>query len=271
MENRIEKNHVIGRGRLYFDKFKPNSLKGEGERYLGNTPELSMTADVENLAHYNSDSQIKEKDMSVVIQVDRTGSFTTDQISSENLALFFFGDADVFTQVGADDEEYTIDKALPGLTYQIGQTKENPAGVTNLKEVDVTADGLSLVAGEDYVVELDIGRINILKTGKIPAEGVNLTLTISSFDVTRERVISGNKPIEGSLRFIADNPIGKQHDHYWPRVSIAPNGDYALKGDDWQTIPFVFEVMSYPGQKQHYVFDRGVVKVDDDNGGVVGP
>lgn len=53
---------------------------------------------------------------------------------------------------------------------------------------------------------------------------------------------SGAAAIEGSLRFISFNPKGDKIDYFMPKVSITPNGDFAMKGDDWQILPFTIEV-----------------------------
>ena len=85
-------NYVVGRGRLFFNQFAvgTKTLSG-GSRYLGNSPELSLSQDEEKLDHYNSDSGLKVKDASVSLQNDQSGSFSLDDISAENLALWFRG------------------------------------------------------------------------------------------------------------------------------------------------------------------------------------
>ena len=49
MANETQK-YTLGRGEVYFNKFKPGTNIGEGERYLGNTPEYSLTNDVDTLS-----------------------------------------------------------------------------------------------------------------------------------------------------------------------------------------------------------------------------
>ena len=60
---------------------------------------------------------------------------------------------------------------------------------------------------------------------------------------TRKTVIGKGVQLAGALRFISANPIGTQKDYYWPYVKLSPNGDFNLKGDEWQQIPFTFEVL----------------------------
>ena len=39
------------------------------------------------------------------------------------------------------------------------------------------------------------------------------------------------------------NPKGDDVVFYMPYVKITPNGDYALKGDEWQAIPLSLEIL----------------------------
>jgi hypothetical protein len=55
-------NYVIGRGKLYWDQFLTGTQTPTGQRYLGNTPALSMTSAYQNLDHYSSDFGLRVKD-----------------------------------------------------------------------------------------------------------------------------------------------------------------------------------------------------------------
>ena len=67
----------------------------------------------------------------------------------------------------------------------------------------------------------------------------------------------------GALRFISSNPTGIQRDYYFPYVKISSDGDYALKGDDWQSMGFTFEALKLPGRERVYIDIRAV----DETGG----
>lgn len=250
-------NYTLGRGELYFNKFKPGTMTGIGERYFGNTPEINMTNEVETLDHYNSDRGIREKDASVILQTSRSGSFTTDHISPENLALFFFGNTEALTQTAETGESETIADVQPGFFYQLGVSGQNPTGVRNVKNVTVSVSGSSKTAGTDFLVNADLGRIEILEGGTI-AKGDTITVGYDTEASSRILVVSGSTSIEGSLRYIAQNPKGDQIDYFWPWVRINPNGDFALKGDEWQVIPFSFEALRRPGYEAVYLTTRGV-------------
>lgn len=253
-------NYTLGRGELHFAKFKPNTRTPGGERYIGNSPEFSATISSDNLDHYNSDHGVNEKDASIVLNMNRSATFTTDNISSDNIALFFFGETDAFATVAATVTDEVLNIAELGYTYQLGMTAANPIGAKNLAVHTVgdpdadpvvptvniivknSAGATTYVEGVDYTVDLDKGRITILESGAI-VENASLKVTYKTQTSTRTRVISGNTPVEGSLRFIPDNPEGDNFEWYMPWVKLRPNGDYALKGDNWQTIPFTVEIL----------------------------
>lgn len=246
-------NYTLGRGMIYFGQFAPGTTTPTAERYFGNTPEFNLTIDVENLDHYSSDQGIREKDDSVVLQADRSGSLTTDSIRPDNIALFFFGAKETVTVVAAPGQTQSFDGSPAGLAIQLGTNALNPAGARNVANVVLvtTPPTPALTLGLDYNVDLARGRVLFEETENVKA----LTKVKFTYDVgasKRDRIISGSQPVEGCLRYIANNPKGGNFDYFMPWVKITPNGDYALKSDEWQTIPFALEILKKPGLEAIY-------------------
>lgn len=359
-------NYTLGRGKLHFSRFKSGTQTPEGFRYIGNTPEFNLTIESENLDHFSSDYGIREKDDSVLLEVNRSGTMITDNIDPENIALFFLGSSSSAALVAASGLTEELDGVKAGHSYKLGQSSANPAGyfgintadfsvytgsaptaatgtvtfggtgdaddtvtiggqVYTLKavpanpyEVDIGADatetaanltaainagagagttygsgtiantdvtasasagvvtvtartagtagnsialtvsgnditasgagnlaggtGTAYAPGTDYEMDFDTGLLTILDGGTI-SDGDDIVVGFGVRQSTRERVISGATPVEGSLMFVAANPKGKQFNYYFPWIKITPNGDYALKGDEWQQIPFNLEVL----------------------------
>lgn len=246
------KNYTLGRGRVLFDRFAPNVLvnaatRGEGERYLGNTPEFSTSSESEDLEHFDSDAGVRTKDASVQLSLDRSGSFTCDNIDKENLALYFLGLTSEVVQASATAQVEVHENAKRGRFYQLGVTEANPAGVRNISNVTVRTGGspgwaTTVTPSGNYEVDEVRGQIYV----EIDAPGIDDADIQITFDIgasTRDRVISGSNAIYGALRFRADNPKGENLDYYYPYVKLAPDGDYNLKGDDWQAMSFTFEVL----------------------------
>jgi len=68
----------------------------------------------------------------------------------------------------------------------------------------------------------------------------------------------GGKAMFKQLRFIADNPTGDNIDYYFPNVTLSPNGDYALKSDEWQVVPFTVDILKSEGMEALYADSRPV-------------
>lgn len=244
------KNYTLGRGRVFFDRFPQNAVvnaltRGNGERYIGNTPEFVTNSTSEDLDHFDSEAGVRTKDDSVQLQLDRAGTFVTDNISPENVSLFFLGEASTLTQAAATGVIDNIAAAGRGRFIQLGVTALNPAGVRNVSNVVITKGAgftTTVAALNNYQVDEVLGRIYIeANAPDINDEAIRITYDVGAS--TRSRVISGSSAIYGSLRFVADNPKGENRDYFFPYVKLSPDGDYNLKGDEWQQIGFTFEVL----------------------------
>lgn len=264
----LENQYTLGRGTVFFLRKDPVTGELRGEKYLGNTPSFSVSFEPEKLEHYSSDRGIREKDKSVILQVNRTGSLTTDNVSPENIGLFFFGENSEVTTA----ETTVIDEVVGGtigvevgMYYQLGTTDENPSGVREVMYPGAGATafslekaGVALVHGTDYIVDSTLGRIEILEGGSV-LDGDVLSASYTTAASTRQRIISGSTPIEGAVRFIADNPTGNNVDYFFPSVTLTPDGEYALKGEEWQEIPFTMEILKPAGKEAIYMDGRAVV------------
>lgn len=262
------KNYTLGRGRVFFDRFPSNVVvdaltRGSGERYLGNTPEFVTNSTSEDLDHFSSEGGVRTKDDSVQLQLDRAGSFITDNISADNVALFFLGEASTLTQAAATG---VIDNLLDvgrGRFLQLGVTPANPPGVRNVSNVVITKGPgftTTVAASGNYQVDEALGRIYIEPNAAGIDDGDDLRVTYDTAASTRSRVVSGSQAIYGSLRFVADNPKGENRDYFYPYVKLSPDGDYNLKGDEWQQIGFTFEVLKKASNVEAvYVDGRAVV------------
>jgi hypothetical protein len=227
-------NYVIGRGRLYFDRFDASGAS-TGFRYLGNTPAISITKDSQTLDHYDSDSGLKVKDKSVTLQEDVRMSFETDNISPENLALWFAGTAGAGgTTAAATDATFAANDVALGVSYYVG--RENISGVAI-----APAGGGTAVAADDYVVDAAGGMVTF--TGGV-TPGSDYVITFDAEAVTTTgQIIDSGTTVFGALRYVSDNPVGANQTMNYPYVKLTPNGDYQLKGDEWQKLSFNVEIL----------------------------
>ncbi len=249
-------NYTLGRGELHFSRFKSGTQVGEGYRYLGNSPEFSLTLETEELAHFNSDRGIREKDKSITLEVTRSGSIVLDEINEENLAYYFFSAAgkETITQAGGSVTGFAIADVIPGRSYQLGEDATDAVG-----DVKISNTGLTVKKGattftllDDYVVDYERGLVTIVEGGAIVA-GDDITVDYTTLAASYDRVISGSEKVEGSLKYITRNATGPDRVINMPYVTLAPNGDYNLKGDDWQQIPFTIELLRKGAMESIYI------------------
>lgn len=241
----MAKNYTLGRGQVHFARFKTGTQTPDGFFYIGNTPEFSLTIESETLDHFSSDEGIREKDDSVPLEVNRTGSLTTDNIDPKNVALFFFGQDSTVTQASVASATETLEGIRAGHSYKLGATTSNPTGYMGIDTAGFTVEiGVTpLVVDVDYTMDFLNGIITFLEGSLLAVDAADVDVTYAVAGSTRERVISGSEPVEGAMMYVTKNPKGSDAVFYMPYVKITPNGDYALKGDEWQQIPLSLEIL----------------------------
>lgn len=249
----MDQNQTLGRGEVHFAKFKPGTQIPDGYRYLGNTPEFNLSVQSEQLAHYSMDRGQKTKDKSVTLQTDHTGTFTCDNISLDNLALFFMGSKETVAQASAANVTETLEGITQGLSYQIGVTDASPLGSRKVTINTIAVGATPLVAGTDYTLDSDRGVITFIEGGTVAIDGSDVDLDVALAATSYDRVISGKDQIEGSIMYLAYNAEGDDLDYRMLHVRIAPNGDLPLKGDDWMSTPFTVEILTPVGKEAIYL------------------
>ena len=273
MQNDFQNEYTIGRGKSYFDKFLPNTNRKTGEMYFGNGPEFTITTDTENLDHYASDYGLRVKDASVLLEAGMTGTFTCDNIAAENLALWFLGDLVNLTLTDQTGAKEVFKPVMRGKYYQIGATDDTPTGVFNIDNVVIgvadgdadivpgvgdisTLPGVTVVtATTNYELDLATGRIYIEPDSPDFAGNKQMIVQCDVAAQNRNMVIGKTNQIYGALRYIADNPVGTNKNYYFPKVALRPDGDYALKGDDWNVMSFSFEALQLNNITQRLYID----------------
>lgn len=253
-----EPNYVIGRGKLFFDPFLPGTRTASGnERYLGNSPELSSSQNEDKVDHYSSDYGIKVKDESASIQNDLSLSFSLDDVSSENLALWFRGEAQSNALAAVTDATTAVTVTALGSYVQLGLTAGNPVGARNVSGVTAAIGATPVTAAGNFEVDAVTGRVYILDTASDISVGDTVTFTYDAALGTEDVVIAAGEVIRGRLVFIADNAVGANRDYIWPYVQISPDGDFSLKGDDWQKMTFGGEVLKLnDSTERQYIVKR---------------
>jgi hypothetical protein len=238
-------NYTLGRGRVYFDRFDAAGVP-TGFRYLGNTPAVGVTRSSQTLDHYDSDRGLKVKDKSVTLQEDLGLTFETDNISVENLALWFGGAAGAGGTVPAltDATSTLAAPVTPGVAYYVGA--DNIAGVT------VAKSGGGAVT--DFTIDAAGGFITFGGAGIVNTDSLVVTYDAAAVTSTA-RITDSGATIYGALRYVSDNPVGANQNQNYPYCKLTANGNLDLKGDQWQKLAFTVEVLKRDSATGRYTID----------------
>ena len=257
----VKSEYLIPRGKVYFDPFDANEQL-TGEFPLGNCPGLSLTINTEKTDHFSSETGLRQKDGSWVIQVDRTGTLQCDNFSPSNAALWLSGTLQKKNQAATPvtGEKRTV---IQGRQYQLGATAANPLGVRNVTAITVKNSGgtTTYVAGTDYNVDLGTGRVQILAGGAI-ATATDVLFGYKPVAATYDAVKSGaSAELTGALRIVSDNAAGGDRDWYLPKVTLTPNGDLPLiaEGTDVVAMEFGLDALKPANGEAIYCDGRPVV------------
>lgn len=246
-------NIVLGRGALFFDRFLPGTMTGEGERYIGNTTAFSIRRDIQIVERLRSiRGRIVKRDELPTRELLQ-GAFTTDEISSENVSAWFGGGEIIIGQEPVSETIETFQVKV-GRFYQLGRA-HSPIGLRNVDFVTFSIGGVVIDQAPNIQLDKSEGRFQIIPGAPDVEDLAELSVAYQTRSApTAIRFSNEAHSLEGSLRFIATNPIGPKKNYFFPRVSITSDGQASLKGDEWQQLTFSFEsVPLNSGTAQMYI------------------
>lgn len=241
-------DYSLGRGKLYVAKLNTSTGKpdADGYRDVGNVPDFSVSIDIEELLHQSSQSGLRVTDKRVVVSQTLNMSISLDELSSQNMALFFSGDTATVTNpavAGFTANVLTADVKL-GRWYDI--VNASGARAMDLIAANVTAREAGtptvLVLGTDYKLDLKMGRIFIFSTATGIADGESLDVAVAATAgaaANLDQVKALTKSAEQLVvKFIGENPANndQQVELEFHSVNLSAEGDFALIGDDWSVM-----------------------------------
>lgn len=249
--------YQIPRGRVFFDPFDTNGNR-TGERYLGNCPAFTIAVETEKAEHYSSETGLKQKDQTIVLQVSRTAEMSCDNMSASNVALFLSGEESTVSQGSATVTNEAI-SVIPGRYYQLGQTDQDPQGARSVSAVVVTdvPGTTTYVLGTDYELDADLGRLHILASGSIGTATIHVDYTKAV--KTWSRITTGaESELAGVMRVVSDNASGANRDFVFPSVTLTPNGELPViaDGTEFAAMSFSVEILKPANAEAMYIDGR---------------
>lgn len=249
-------NYALGRGKLYFSALV-NSLPSGGWRDLGNCPTFTINSEEETLEHKSSRSGLAVVDKKLTISRTTNISFDLDELTFDNLADWFSGDA--VADAYSIDLDLTDSNLLTATNYVANKWYEmKTPGGARIYELDqgstsyiieqTNPSDATLTAGTDYLIDEEAGLIMILSTGAAnPAlDDIKLTVT-GGLTATMDEVRAfAQGSVTGALKFVAINPANNDavREFQFHQVTLASDGDLSLIGDEFSTMSFTGVVES---------------------------
>lgn len=260
---------IVGRGRLYFGRFRPGTTESEGEMYLGNTPGFSIGRSVEEIQRFTSYGGQQIQLESEIVRETNAANLVFDSMSTENIALWFGGEQDETGQrpIGTITETFVVKHDR---SYQLGTSIE-PFGVNYIEPDFVIVNGGSTIPA-DGNIEMDraLARFTIVSNPEDILDGDTLEITFQWRGADSITVTTAPKPVIGQLRFIAANPVGQQIDYFFPYVNLKPQGSFDVKSDQWQQMQLTADIRKLnPMSEFIYVLRRGSSNVTSDEEAIV--
>lgn len=232
-------NFEFGRGKVYI-ALESDGFTNPAYRYLGQTPGFEITMTPERIDLKSSDGPSRETIASVVIENEATGTMACNNVSQENLALFFVGENEEITQ-SSGAFSVTIANIKQGFSYFLSESNDD---LDSLRDVSAVAIS-GAVEGVDYTVDEALGLITIIKGSSEIAEGSTKTVTGNKSAKTWTRTNSSDRGEERCrLKFVADNASGENRLLILPLVSLAPSGAYQPQSEDaFVSLDFEFTIL----------------------------
>jgi hypothetical protein len=250
--------YLIGRAIVKFAELDASGFPKE-YRDVGNVSELTSTVESETYDHFSSREGIKERDLRIVLQQDVTLGMTLENINFQNLAIFFSGDASLYTNPGiagfstvrfVNDDEVTVNS-----WYSIVDASHNPVfGITSTNSIVVESTNgtpIALVLDTDYSVNDISGQIFLEDTVTTQAvitagDGLQCTLTADAAATKVDQVnVLSSSELNLAVRIESlDAETGKYTIYEIHKATVSSDGDFNLISDEAAQLPISLGVES---------------------------
>lgn len=256
------RDYTLGRGIVRLAQLTAAGLPdSDGFRDVGNATEFNITLTVEDVRHQSSRTQLKFTDKRCTISQEIGISFILDEINFQNLSDFLSGSTEVFNnehdvtwvahensivasslKIGNWYQLYDEGAALShgdNRIYDLGATgvvysfEEDPAGTP------------AVLAADDFEIDEEMGLVRFLSGGTTAlVDGAVIGWAITTGATTPQDLDQVNAlqraDVVGALLFVQNNACdqGNKVEYLFHKVSLSSDGDLALIGDEFETMPF---------------------------------
>ncbi len=251
------KEYLLGGGKLFVADLEASGLP-KAYRLMGNLPEMTITVNTESYEHNSTQDGAPAQDLSVIIDSGAALSFTLENFSADNMALFLLGLTSDYTNpgiAGFADAVLVADGSIEALGYyQLLDTNDNPVfGVTSTNAIEIKTTNVSpvtLTEDTDYTVDANSGMIHILATSPITtaiaaAEGLTVTITADGTATTVDLVtVLSDVEKDVAMRFEGIDYGNEDKRTYYDfhKVSLSANGDANLVSSEAAGMPMTGQV-----------------------------
>jgi hypothetical protein len=247
-------NYEIGRGKLLLDVFESGAATGSFVD-RGNCSAFALSMEENTLDHTSSLEGLATKDVTVTLDKSIKGSFTLEEITKENLQIFFSADMGTVVQTATDitDGLLTISAQAVGKWFKLYDGAANLLDRTapNLPVFDITspvltdnAGSTTYVLGTDYEIDLKFGLIRLLTTGALSGGLTAGKLDFAKDAKTYDKVRMLNvTTVNARLQFLGEDAYtGKKKLLFLNKVKLIASGDAAQISDEWSQVTLEFTV-----------------------------
>lgn len=250
-------DYNLGRGRIYLaDIVSATGLpSANGFRDVGNTPEFTMTVDVQDLRHQSSRECVKFTDKRFIVSQELGLGFQVDELNFQNWSDFLAGSTETYDNphdtTWANHEDAVVSSAVVlGNWYELKD--DNGARVYNINatgcvysfEEDPAGTPVTLVANTDYEIDEQLGLVRFLPTATNVAAGDTVGWAITTGASTPQDLDQVNAlkraEVSGVMLFISENAgdCGQKIEFRFHKVSLTADGDASLIGDEVTVLNF---------------------------------
>jgi hypothetical protein len=255
-------NLAYPRGRVSFAPFDDNGVN-TGEIDLGNVTSFDLTNAVEYKEHMTSHDSVVVLDAKKPSSAKWSVKFAPDELSAENMALFFLADPDKCKGTSPDLISQTKSSTtLSGYVrldrwVDLGKKYIKPGSIVATPQTGSPVSITELVSGSytNYAVDYENGLV-MLKTAGGLTDGNTCSFAFKYGTVSLKKFVHRIRPMVGFLRYRGLSEQGPRHSVECWKVQIHPDSPMTfIKPSDYAVLGFTGDLFIDDDTNAHRASD----------------